>query len=245
MVHPDYRLLPEATGNDILDDVADFYVWLQKDFPTGMANTNTGIEPDLENIVVRGESAGGYLAIQSGLLHPEMRFKAIIAQYPVLDVLSPFFSEKFDYDKKINGIPSPDARILHDHLAHNIDIVTGDESLARAPVMLALINEGLYFDYLSRGANSEEARIRVQPLRCLEPARTEQIPFMFVYHGRQDTGVPVEGTELFEKRLKELHPDAAARFVCQDGPHGFDSTATLSDVWLMEGLADVERYWPK
>jgi hypothetical protein len=49
-----------VTGNDILDDVADFWIWLLRDFPTGMANTNTGIEPNLKDIVVRGESAGKY-----------------------------------------------------------------------------------------------------------------------------------------------------------------------------------------
>jgi acetyl esterase/lipase len=58
LINCDYRLLPEATGNDILDDVSDFWAWLSKDFPTAMANTKTGIEPDVQDIAVIGESAG-------------------------------------------------------------------------------------------------------------------------------------------------------------------------------------------
>jgi hypothetical protein len=58
LLNCDYRLLPEATGNDILDDVADFWAWLQKDFPTAMGIINSNIQPDLEDIAVIGESAG-------------------------------------------------------------------------------------------------------------------------------------------------------------------------------------------
>jgi acetyl esterase/lipase len=67
LLNCDYRLLPEATGNDILEDVADFWAWLSRDFPTAMTNTKTGVQPALDDIAVIGESAGEpstpYLAI--------------------------------------------------------------------------------------------------------------------------------------------------------------------------------------
>jgi hypothetical protein len=187
---------------------------------------------------------GGYLAIQSALLHPEMKFKVVFAQYPVLDVASPFFSQKFDHDKMINGNVSPDPKVLEEHLQTSKDIVVSDETSSRFNMMLALINEGHYFEYLTRNADSELAIARVQPMKCLERVKIEQIPFMLVNHGNQDTGVPVEGTKLFEKRIKELHPSAAVKFIYEDGPHGFDRDATLQDEWVKDGLTEVARFWP-
>jgi len=60
IVNPDYRLLPEATGNEILDDVSDFWAWLRGVFVGEMDRLGTGIAPDLHNILVRGESAGEF-----------------------------------------------------------------------------------------------------------------------------------------------------------------------------------------
>jgi acetyl esterase/lipase len=173
-----------------------------------------------------------------------MKFKAIVAQYPVLDVTSPFFSERFDYDKKLRGVSPPDAKVLEEHLQHNKAVVTGDESLSRMALTRVIINEGKYFGYLSRGANSDFLLTRVQPIKCLELPKKEQIPFMFVYHGNQDSAVPVEGTIAFEKRMKELFPEVASLFVYQDGEHGFDRDATLDDEWLKHGLAEVGKHWP-
>jgi hypothetical protein len=173
-----------------------------------------------------------------------MKFKAVFAQYPVLDVASPFFSQKFYHDKKINGNVSPDPKVLHEHLETSMDVVAADETLSRSQIVLAIINEGHHFEYLTRKADSELAATRVQPMKCLERVKTEQIPFMFVIHGKQDTGVPVEGTEAFEKRMKELHPSAHVKFVYEDGPHGFDRDARLDDKWLKDGLIEIARSWP-
>jgi acetyl esterase/lipase len=51
-------LLPEATGNEILDDVKDFWLWVQRDLVKEIAGLERNIEPDVNNIAVRGESAG-------------------------------------------------------------------------------------------------------------------------------------------------------------------------------------------
>jgi acetyl esterase/lipase len=173
-----------------------------------------------------------------------MNFKAVLAQYPVLDVASPFFSQKFDHDKLILGNISPDPTVLEEHLQTSKEILAADETLSRLQIVLAIINEGHYFEYLKRNTDSELAAAKVQPIKCLELVKTEQIPFMFVIHGKEDTGVPVGGTEEFEKRLKELHPGAAARFVYETGQHGFDRDATLQDQWLKDGLSEVAKFWP-
>lgn len=67
VVLPDYRLLPGISSSlDILQDVQDFFVWLfEGDFKTHLP---TGLCADLDSVLVSGESAGGWLAIQSGFI---------------------------------------------------------------------------------------------------------------------------------------------------------------------------------
>lgn len=57
---PNYRLLPEASGQDVLQDMDDFWNWLHTG---GLAQSLKGtghgyIIPDLERILMLGESAG-------------------------------------------------------------------------------------------------------------------------------------------------------------------------------------------
>lgn len=58
IVSPDYRLLPEAKGMDILEDMDDFWKWVQTDLPGIVAARTGNSEVDLESVVVAGESAG-------------------------------------------------------------------------------------------------------------------------------------------------------------------------------------------
>lgn len=57
---PDYRLLPDAKGIDILEDLADFWKWVRTDLTTFVStnSTNVGSEADLSKILVLGDSAG-------------------------------------------------------------------------------------------------------------------------------------------------------------------------------------------
>jgi len=176
-----------------------------------------------------------------------MNFKAVIAAYPIIDVSSPFFSKPYDHDKKILGRPSPPPSFLNSFLASIKpgSVVTSDETLSRSLIMRAIINQGRYFDFLSRNAHSEAEIAQVQPLWNLELLTTKPIPFLFVYHRRQDDGVPVEGTEAFEKSLRALYPQTNARFSYEEGGHGFDRTASLETKWLKDGLDEVGKYWPR
>lgn len=60
IVMPDYRLLPESTGSDVLDDMDDFWTWLTNG---GIHDTlrNNGIDQvtvDVTKTLLEGESAG-------------------------------------------------------------------------------------------------------------------------------------------------------------------------------------------
>lgn len=60
IVSPNYRLLPEATGEDILEDIYDFWTWLQGD-SLSHAVKDAGyprIKPATDKTLIVGESAG-------------------------------------------------------------------------------------------------------------------------------------------------------------------------------------------
>ena len=63
-VSADYRLMPESSGLDILDDVSDFWKWVKGgELQREVGKLKQGVEADLEKLIVYGESAGGTLAL--------------------------------------------------------------------------------------------------------------------------------------------------------------------------------------
>ena len=58
IVNPDYRLIPEASGLDVLSDLEDLWKWIHTELNTVLSTTHPSIAADLSRIVVSGESAG-------------------------------------------------------------------------------------------------------------------------------------------------------------------------------------------
>jgi hypothetical protein len=55
IVAPDYRLMPEANGLEILQDVADLWDWV---YTKLQPSVGSGIELDMNKIMIEGDSAG-------------------------------------------------------------------------------------------------------------------------------------------------------------------------------------------
>ncbi|GME26014.1 hypothetical protein GTA08_BOTSDO08395 [Neofusicoccum parvum] len=88
VVSPDYRLLPEARGVDILADIASLWAWLFASLHACLLRWDPLGSPagaDLARVMVSGESAGGWLALQSAFVHPA-RIRATLAIFPMLDL---------------------------------------------------------------------------------------------------------------------------------------------------------------
>jgi acetyl esterase/lipase len=80
VISPDYRLLPEANGADILADVEAFWTWMRDDLPSIADQESWHVSPDLNRIACVGESAGGWLAVHSSLLFSSrIEIKAVIS----------------------------------------------------------------------------------------------------------------------------------------------------------------------
>ena len=88
---------------------------VDNDLPGFVKQHAQGLETGLSRTLVTGESAGGYLSIQSALGSSSgVTVAACIATYPVLDFASRFYSE--EYEKVILGAPTLPKEILANHL---------------------------------------------------------------------------------------------------------------------------------
>jgi acetyl esterase/lipase len=241
IVSADYRLLPESNVGDVLDDVEDFWQWLHAELPSFLrAETAGKIKPDLNRIMTAGESAGGYLSIQLSLSHPDM-IRATTAAYPMVDIAGPYFTEKFP--KQLLEVPQMPENLIDDHLAkakangsQKPAVVSSDPRLERAPIMFAVIQQGLFKDYL------DPADSRQVPLTRLDNARLPS-GGVFVWHGADDTLVPVEGSQKFAAKVAERYPDLPFTLAIQPGEHGFDAETKIDEDWMSSGLRPLVKAW--
>ena len=110
--------MPEANGLDILQDVRDLFAWLLT--PDNLSATlPEGVSGDVENILVTGESAGGWLALQSALL-AETRPKvcAVISLYPMIDFRDAHYTGKHEKHLFRPEAPKLDRHILRDYVSN-------------------------------------------------------------------------------------------------------------------------------
>ena len=89
IITADYRLMPEAAGADILDDMEAFWNWLSDILPSIAESWSA--QPDLNRILCVGQSSGGCMAVQSALLRPH-KIKAIVSMYAPLHRSLPHFT---------------------------------------------------------------------------------------------------------------------------------------------------------
>ena len=81
IVAPDYRLLPEACGADILDDMDAFWTWFLDTLPGVAESESWNVRPDANRILCAGHSAGGSIALHSAVGRPDAAVKALVSLY--------------------------------------------------------------------------------------------------------------------------------------------------------------------
>jgi acetyl esterase/lipase len=141
MVLHDYRLLPGASGLDILEDMNDFFAWI---FNGGMdRHLETGISADLSDVLVSGESAGGWLAIQSALTQRTLRIKAIVAHYPMIDMRDVHWNVP-DSRKYLGGAPQKKPRDLARFFSQQEETITYRMPPDGGEIYHCLVRQGLY-----------------------------------------------------------------------------------------------------
>lgn len=231
-VLPNYRLTPEHTGNDILEDLADFWKWINGGGLTDFfASQKLAIEVDFEHMLVSGDSAGGYMALMSGISMPRGAIKAIIAQYPMTNYL------RCDPDAPFKVDPKPPLSLVDEHIASITPgtVISSATPPARMELSFALAAYGRYNEFFGTGKH-------LWPITAIEEA--EHFPPTLIIHGEQDTAVSIEDSRAFVKKAGEVVPGAEIKFAMTDGDHGFDVEMKEDEhEWLREGLEWVESKW--
>jgi acetyl esterase/lipase len=230
-VLPNYRLVPEHSGDDILADISDFWMWTRNALPEYISSKNSSVTLDLSRILVSGDSAGAWCALQSVFTQPKHTFKACLLQYPVLCAI------KTSPDELCCGEPIPPKEVLEKELAAIVPgtIVSGVTPPARdwtAPMLRAY---GRWAEFFGEGDY-------LWPLTRLDSA--EYLVPTYIIHGKDDTNVPVEWSHKFVEKARKKFPEEKFEIVTPPGDHGFDVDLCEEDEeWLGEMMGKVREEW--
>lgn len=152
----------------------------------------------------------------------------------MLDMKSPWFTKHFE--KHPFGRPMMPPSFVDDHLATIKvgEVISAVSPPARTDLALATLQYGRYPEIL--GSDRE-----VYPMEMLK--EVESFPPLFIFHGKEDSAVEVEQTEVFVGRLRGVLPEGRVLVKYEHGDHGFDASAGLETPWLKEGLDFVTGDW--
>ncbi|RDW82780.1 hypothetical protein BP6252_03892 [Coleophoma cylindrospora] len=231
IVSPDYRLMPEATGLEILEDLSAAWNWVYNALP---AHLGSEIKPDFNKILIEGDSAGGWCAVQSAISQAG-KAKAMIAAYPPIDLKIPFFTSA--YDRSMVGFPMMPSDIIlkHKDTLTKDSICTAASPPDRLDLAFGAIQNGQYVELLGHDPS-------LFPMERIESA--SDLPSMFIMHGKDDSAVPYMSSENFVEKMKKLHPDTKVMYHAVPGcEHGLDAKANFETPWLKEGLDFVTPIW--
>ena len=252
LITPNYRLLPEATGTDIISDLRSFYTWLHTSLPTHLSAYSLATA-DLSRVLVTGESSGGYLATQSALLFTNYspdsgaRFpQAVIAHYPMLDLMDAHYSEPGE--KRFFNQPDPD--VPPDYVDRQLAAIRpGTVVTERIPpdgeidFFQALVMAGRFPEVLGKES-------LLYPMENLHVIADEgkTLPATWIFHGTADTVIPTRGTEAFVQELESLGLRASWELkvtYVEGRDHGFDKDGvTLDTDFVSDGLQWLSSHWP-
>ncbi|KAL1968163.1 hypothetical protein VTN77DRAFT_1998 [Rasamsonia byssochlamydoides] len=250
IVSANYRLLPESTGLDTLDDVEDLWSWLHSHHLAKILASQHHPHPlelDLSRILTAGDSAGGLLSLSLALSHPD-EVRATIVAYPLIDVDDPAFAA--GSSTQLFQL-SPDSDSVLDQHLRSIkpgDVVSSARPPNRLDLFAEVIQYGKFPEFYQRGSENSPHRGRLFLLERLENPETK-LPRggIVIMHGTEDDLVPHAGSEKFIKKARELLKDKQGCdklvLTLQPGGHGFDCNVRLSDHWLNEAIKGAVETW--
>ena len=105
----------------------------------------------------------------------------------------------------------------------------------RMPLALSIVKNGKFIDFLGREPE-------LYPIDLL-PRAKKLPPFIWLFHGKQDSAVPFEQSEYFLEHLKKYTPHTTVRFDARDGEHGLGGDEGLSEEWIRQGIESVSSVW--
>ncbi|KAH6649116.1 putative polyketide synthase [Truncatella angustata] len=239
IVAPDYRLLPEASGADIVDDLHSFWTWFLEILPSITERESWGVRPDLSRIICAGHSAGGTLALLSALERPEVAVKAVLSLYGPLDDSVPEL--KISRPRMILGSWPPPPRRAEATIRSYVQKTRGKVRTDGDPTeMWELVTCILQQGRLPRMMN-QRPDPRLDVIATIK--KNGILPPIWMIHGENDSVVPTSCSTEFVRRVEEIVPNMPKLLSIQPGEHNFDASMTMKEGWIADGCDFILRYW--
>jgi acetyl esterase/lipase len=185
-----------------------------------------------------GESAGGYLALQSALQFNETaRLRAVIAQYPgIFPDLAAFPARPAQPD------PALDAAV--ESYVKGLELEPDAVRVSTPWPGMAAVTAGAMFNGLLRGLLGDDPEGRLT-FRYAVGKAAEVPPAVWVLQGDRDALVAKDTADELVEVLRRERPRAAVKYTVREGDHGFDAVNSLQDEWLAEGVEFIKGHWLK
>ncbi|KAK5047196.1 hypothetical protein LTR84_006718 [Exophiala bonariae] len=229
-VTPDYRLIPETTAHDSVEDAVDLYHWVSE-------SLSSLIDRELGSVVVAGSSAGGFLALTTSVVVKAKPAVAFLI-YGMLDMINVHYLTK---GSNIFGQPVFDTTETREYLKNIKDkpVLTGYAFPAdptqdpRLKIVSTLHIDATFPDYMTGvpGLSDKVVQNGVEAIpaehRKLYPltfGRLDDLPPVLIVHGQNDTAVPVTLSEVAVQKLQAAGVSVHAEFP-DNAQHGYDAAA--------------------
>ncbi|OJJ97803.1 hypothetical protein ASPACDRAFT_45101 [Aspergillus aculeatus ATCC 16872] len=243
IISPNYRLMPQANGLDILEDIEDLWKWVNSSAARDLlAAHSIPTELDLTRVLAVGDSAGGLLSLNFALSHAN-EIRAAMACYPMADMSifnSPAAAPPF-------GHHTPES-IVNEALAseRGKKIISSWSEPESLPFMLSAIEHGRLGEWYKRGTEGDPRAALLSPMQRLQPGVGFPRGGIVCIHGKQDSVVPVSQSENFIARARKITQGQAVNerlvLTVQDGEHGFDDIH-YETKWLKDTLKTAVETW--
>ncbi|KAJ3540208.1 hypothetical protein NM208_g5160 [Fusarium decemcellulare] len=217
IVSCDYRLAPEATLDEIIEDVDDCFRWIQDKLP-GFISAETNINADTTRILTAGDSAGGYLSL--------------LSQHFVGSHEKPMMG--FPHRFPISLVHEHEAKVKSGEIP---PITSSDPRCARIGLMFSFVQNAKYADFFP----SDRRDLNI--LEKVDDGGRFPRGGVFICHGKSDSLVPVEGSVKLLEKIREIDPELPFTLSIQEGEHGFDAAASVEDKWMDDGLKGLVSAW--
>ncbi|OZJ06755.1 hypothetical protein BZG36_00263 [Bifiguratus adelaidae] len=227
-----YRLLPQVSGHEVIDDIVDAHAFVYT-----KANELLPSKPiDTDRIFAAGNSAGGYCAAIN-TPHPDViiegRTRDPDYRTRYVDV---FESELVVAEVEVNEDPEWLPSNKEEELQHQRKSVL-NEIIRNGNFGSILTHEPGLSARLAKGEPVPKKHQRVCPFFGID----RDYPPTVIIHGTDDSLVPVSDSEAFAKVLKESEVQYV--LLTAPGDHGFDlkSSEELYEKVLKKAMEFVDK----
>jgi acetyl esterase/lipase len=239
VVTPEYRLCPQVSLYEgPIQDAKDVYEWCQEELP-GLLKEAKGVEVDASRIVAMGHSAGGQLALTTGLCPSPPR--AIVDFYGCKYLADAWYAQKLPI---FNEIPTQPEE-------HTSKMYEGPQAITSVPLFVAgkpSLSDprcAWYIEQLKNGTSVSSIVPDGDYKRADATSQfTKDFPPTYFLHGVPDVFVGHELSVRAHKELQDLSVETTL-ILGGDVGHAFDLqdvSDTLFERYVVPALEFLERH---